>query len=138
MFDITQTGVLNRSKPNQEDASDWLNRRNTQCNFDTLLQVISMRSQPEIIKYPYKILMNEEIFNKFGFLYKMDETENYCWIFEFEVQHARVFENGIVEFGALYKDCENVPMIICPEQTVHTSNFLDISHELKNIYFEVA
>ena len=47
-----------------------------------------------------------------------------------------MFDNGIVKFGALYKDCEGVPMILCPEQIEGMIPFLDITDELRNIYFE--
>lgn len=135
LFDITNTGVLNRSKPIDDSVDDWLKRRNTQCNFDTILQVISLRSQPEVTKIPVKYQMNEEILDKFGFLYSVENTS--YWKFEFEIQHPSVFENGIKPFGALYKDCEGVPMINTEGQTT-CPKFLDISAELQNIYFEVA
>ena len=86
LFDITQTGVLNRSKPAQDDVEGWIKRRNTQCNFDTVLQVISLRSQPEVTKIPVKYQMNEEILDKFGFLYSVENTS--YWKFEFEIQHV--------------------------------------------------
>ena len=55
LFDITQTGVLNRTKPNEgQDLAEWVQKRNTQCNFDTVLQVIALRSQPEIVNFPSK------------------------------------------------------------------------------------
>jgi len=138
LFDITQTGVMNRSKPNQDDVVGWIHRRNTQCNFDTVLQVISLRSQPEITKIPARVEMKEEDFDRFGFLHQPKEQQTCCWKFEFEIQHTSVFENGIIPLGALYTDCEGVPMIICETQTENTSAFLNVSVELKNIYFEVA
>lgn len=136
LFDITQTGVMNRSKPNEADIENWVRRRNTQCNFDTLLQVISLRSQPEVVKLPVKIDMTEEEYGKFGFLYSSEE-ENVCWKFEFEVQHPSVFDDGIVTLGALYKDCNGVPMIYCEDQHIMSPKFLDTSAELRNIHFEV-
>jgi hypothetical protein len=139
LFDITQTGVLNRSKPQGNDMTNWLMRRNTQCNFDTLLQVISLRSQPEIIKVPHKIDLTEEYISKFGFLYSFnpDQVES-LWRFEFEVQHTSVFEDGIESFGSLYKDCEGVPMILLDGQNENIPKFLNSSPELRNVYFEVV
>lgn len=138
LFDITQTGIMNRSKPNEEDVQAWIHKRNTQCNFDTVLQVISLRSQPEVVKLPVKQLMTEEDLDKFGFLFSINqETPYYCWAFEFEVQHPSVFENGITTLGALYKDCEGVPMIASDGQIEGLSSFLDITDEFKNIHFEV-
>jgi hypothetical protein len=127
---------MNRNKPNPDDIDNWIYRRNTQCNFDTLLQVISLRSQPELVRIPIKIDANDTKFDKFGILYK-DSLKHY-WKFEFEVQHSSVFENGIVPLGALYKDCDGVPMIRCNGQEDTLPGFLDTSDELKNIYFEVT
>lgn len=135
LFDITQTGVLNRSKPTGDDVESWVKRRNTQCNFDTILQVISLRSQPEVIKLPSEVEMSEAVFEMFGFLYTEEKVS--CWRFEFEVQHSSVFENGITSLGALYKDCEGVPMILSDNQHSMCPKFLDTTPELKNIHFEV-
>lgn len=131
LFDITKTNVTNRSKPS-EDVTTWLYNRNTQCNFDTILQVISLRSQPEVVKNPEK--SNIDKFTKFGSLY---DTITYYWVFEFEVQHSSVFDNGINELGALYIDCNNVPMIKCHTEIPNLATFLDTSAELKNIHFEI-
>lgn len=136
LFNITQTGVMNRSKPNEDDVTGWLNKRNTQCNFDTILQVISLRSQPEVVKLPVKMQIKEADTNKFGFLYKYDEN-SFFWKFEFEIQHSSVFENGVRPLGSLYRDCDGVPMIIGTEQIVDTPTFLDVSEELRNIQFEL-
>jgi len=139
LFDVTYTGVLNRSRPNEDDVEGWVQKRNTQCNFDTILQVISLRSQPEIIKIPIKLEINDSLLSKFGFLYEYtDNKPRYCWRFEFEVHHSSVFENGIIPLGSLYRDCEGVPMILSKTQTEAMPAFLDISDELKNIYFEVV
>ena len=135
LFDITQTGVLNRSKPSEDDVEGWIKRRNTQCNFDTVLQVISLRSQPEVIRLPCEVDLTETLYEMFGFLYNTENVS--CWKFEFEVQHSSVFENGIIPLGALYKDCEGVPMIMSDNQHSMCPKFLDITPELKNIYFEV-
>lgn len=137
LFNITQTGVANRSKPNQDDIEAWIEKRNTQCNFDTLLQVISLRSQPEIVKAPTMTSITPEIKGNYGFLYEFQESD-VCWKFDFEVQHPSVFEDGITTFGYLYNDCQGVPMISCKDQHENMPNFLNITAELKNIYFEVV
>lgn len=135
LFDITQTGVMNRSRP-MDDIQDWVSKRNTQCNFDTILQVISLRSQPEVTKIPVRLELTEELVERFGFLYTLEEP-CYCWKFEFEIQHHSVFENGVVPLGALYSDCSGVPMITCEGQHKDCPKFLDTTVELRNIVFEV-
>ena len=136
LFDITKTDIPNRGKPRSEDViDDWIDKRNTQCNFDTILQAISLRSQPENIQDPIKLQLKLDETNNFGFLYQDQDGLTNCWSFTFTVQHASVFENGITELGALYEDCDKVPMIQCSNQISSLPNYLDTSPELKNIHF---
>jgi hypothetical protein len=139
LFDITQTGVLNRTKPNEgQDLAEWVKKRNTQCNFDTVLQVIALRSQPEIVNFPSKEVIKFNEFEHFGFLFEQIENESYpCWKFEFDVQHPSVFDDGVTDLGALYGDCDGVPMILCGTEWDKLPAFLDSSPELRNIYFTV-
>jgi hypothetical protein len=138
LFDITHTGVINRSRPSPEDDPEvWLLNRNTQCNFDTLLQAISLRSQPEIIDYPKQVKITFAEFENFGFLFEEETEEINCWTFEFNIQHPSVFDNGISELGSLYSDCDQVPMIKTNTAWDKLPAFLDSSDELRNIYFKV-
>lgn len=130
LFDITKTGVTSRMKPT-EDVKEWLSRRNSQCNFDTIIQIISLRSQPDIIEYPKKI----SVVNPAWFGSSYTSKNIYCWFFDFEIHHPSVFDNSIEELGYLYADCNNVPIVICTESVI-TVSFLDITPELKNIHFE--
>lgn len=139
LFDITRTGISNRYKPGPDvDTKEWLYKRNTQCNFDTILQVISLRSQPEVLNWPEKIQVRFDEFDHFGFTYQQTENETHpCWKFVFEVQHSRVFENDNHELGSLYYDCDQVPMILCGTETNDLMNFLDTTPELRNIHFYI-
>lgn len=138
LFDITQTGVINRSKPStDEDPVVWLAKRNTQCNFDTILQVVSLRSQPEDISTPKVKQINLSDFENFGFLLENDESIK-CWEFSFTIHHPSVFNDGITELGSLYSDCDRVPMIKTEGIWDKLPSFLDSSDELRNIYFKVV
>ena len=138
LFDITQTGVMNRNRPSSdEDPETWLFKRNTQSNFDTILQVVSLRSQPEEITTPKSISINLTEFQNFGFLLENDEQIK-CWKFNFTIQHPSVFYDGITELGSLYSDCDHVPMIKTDTIWDKLPAFLDSSDELRNIYFEVV
>lgn len=136
LFDITPTGVLNRSKPLDQITEEWVHKRNTQSNFDTVLQAISLRSQPDIIRNPKQQKIKFDDFKNFGFLYE-DESEVSCWSFDFTVQHSSVFKDGISDLGALYNDCHSIPMIKCGTEWDKLSSKLDVTEELRNIYFEV-
>lgn len=139
LFDITQTGVVNRATPVLDiPVAEWLYKRNTQCNFDTILQAISLRSQPEVTLFPEKkhIHLGSA---EFGFLMTQLEDEEYpCWSFEFDIQHPSVFDDGITELGYLYGDCDMVPMIKCGTEWDKLPAFLDTTEELRNIYFKVT
>lgn len=135
LFDITKTGVLNRARPGADvtDNNDWFRKRNTQCNFDTILQVISLRAQPDVTKDPQMNMMDLDKSQHFGYMLKDKNVP--VWSFDFEIQHSSVFEDGIEELGALYKDCEGVPMIRCDSQWTKAGDTLDITSETRNIYF---
>jgi hypothetical protein len=139
LFDITPTGVVNRHRPvEDEDMASWLYKRNTQCNFDTVLQAISLRSQPELVRKPEKIQIRFDDV-EFGFLFQQQDDEVYdCWSFDFDIQHPSVFNDGVSELGALYSDCDTVPMIKCGTEWCKLPAFLDTSSELRNIYFKVV
>jgi hypothetical protein len=139
LFDITPTGVVNRHRPvEDEDVKVWLHKRNTQCNFDTVLQAISLRSQPEITRMPELAKIRFDEFTEFGFLFQQQDDEVYnCWSFDFDIQHPSVFNDGINELGSLYNDCDTVPMIKCGTEWEKLPSFLDTSTELRNIYFKI-
>lgn len=139
LFDITQTNVLNRHRPEEgQEINQWLHKRNTQCNFDTVQQAISLRSQPDVIRKPLKQDIRFDEFTEFGFLFEQEEDKTYpCWSFDFTVQHHSVFADGISELGALYRDCHGIPMIKCGTEWDKLSGSLDSTDELRNIYFKV-
>ena len=136
LFDITKTGVLNRGRPgvDVENVDEWINKRNTQCNFDTILQVISLRSQPDEVSEPKKVDVVIDKNSNFGSIYK-DNKKHAVWSFDFEIHHSSVFEDGITDLGALYKDCEGVPMLKSGKESKKLNDQLSIDNSNKNIYF---
>jgi hypothetical protein len=139
LFDIAQTNLVSRKPPidlTDEQKKEWQTNRNSQLNFDTIIQVISLRSQPEEITGITKQNVNFKEFDNFGFLFE-DEEDQPCWNFEFTISHAKVFDDGISELGMLYSDCEGVPMIRTGREWKKLPDFLDTTPELKNIYFKV-
>ena len=109
LFDITHTNVLNRSKPNVDDPEEWIRQRNSQANLDTILQCLGLD-----INYWY-------------------------WKFEFNTQHADVYNTDNNLLGHLINDCHEVPMLLCDTESIKKLPlFLDTTPELKNIYFEIV
>lgn len=139
LFDISNTGVYSRKAPNDlknEDLIVWQKNRNRQVNLDTILQVISLRSQPENISGVENLKINFSEFQNFGFLYE-NEEDQICYKFDFSINHGNVFNDGIDNLGYLFDDCSGVPMIKVGTEWDKLPNFLDTSPELRNIYFEV-
>jgi len=134
LFDITQTGVISRRNTNNSEPS-WILSRNQQCNFDTIVQAISLRSQPENITTPVKKLLSLAGKHNFGSIFNKQKV-NY-WSFVFEISHATVFDDGVNELGLLYNDCDKIPMIKCGTECKELFNFLDTNINHRNIYFEV-
>lgn len=135
LFDITQTGIISRRNANNDDPS-WILKRNQQCNFDTVLQAISLRSQPENITVPAKkLLLNN---HKFGLSdNEIPATQIHFWEFEFDINYTSVYNNSIDELGHLYSDCDKIPMIKCNTEWINLHNYLDTNVDTRNIYFEV-
>jgi len=88
-------------------------------------------------RMPEKSQIRFDEFTDFGFLFEQVENEVYnCWSFDFDIQHTSVFDDGINELGALYMDCDTVPMIKTDTAWDKLPAFLDTSTELRNIYFK--
>ena len=139
LFNITKTGITNRrnsTKLDPDKDKEWEKLRNTQCNFDTLIQVISLRSQPEDITDPIQEIIVFDDCDFFGFMYDKQECQP-AWTFEFVVNYHGVYNDGINQLGNLYSDCDSVPMIKTEGDWDKLPVFLDTSPELRNIYFEV-
>lgn len=139
LFDITSTGVTNRKPPidlSEEKRTEWLLNRNRQNNFDTLIQVISLRTQPEDISKSTTNIVDFKNNSKFGFLFDEEEPQQ-VWDFTFSINYNNVYDDGINELGALYTDCDNVPMLKVGTEWDKLPAFLDVSPELRNVYFEV-
>ena len=139
LFDITNTGVTNRKPPIDLDDSSrdkWILNRNRQNNFDTVIQIISLRTQPEDISSPKIKKIDFSKDSRFGFLFENEEPQSF-WEFTFTIYYNNVYNDGINDFGALYSDCDGVPMLKIGTDWEKLPNFLDSSPELRNIYFEV-
>lgn len=105
-FDITATGVRNYHKIQQSAVRDeqdqaisdlkaWTHARNQQRNWDTVNQIISLRSLPENITPPHRVT---------------DSTGNH-WRFSFDIPDAAAVATAQDPVGLLVSDCCDVPMI---------------------------
>lgn len=142
LFDITRTGNVHRRPPvngTMEQTKRWEKSRNTQTNFDTIIQVLSLRSQPENITDPVEeIVIFDGELDIFGFLFDNEDVALSCWSFEMTIPHNNVYDDSNTALGNLLRDCDGVPMIKVGTEWDKLPNFLDTTPELKNIHFEVV
>jgi hypothetical protein len=130
LFDITETGVKNRSYKSQmtfRDRSDheittpedWNRARNQQCNWETINQIISLRTLPENITTP------------------VQDADTGVWHFEFiVVDPASIFCDGN-PVGYLLSDCVGVPMILGLDETAGLSASMVSIGPDANIWFDL-
>jgi len=123
-FDITNTDVMRPYKialmqnhPTINTEADWNRARQQQKNYETLMQVLSLRAQPMPINKPtIKI-----------------KAKKKHWTFTFTVEHDSVYFNGIDELGLLKEDIEHVPMIVNLDESIK-DEYLQVD---KNIHFKI-
>lgn len=99
-------------------------------NWNTIVQVISLRTQPFIIKFPDFVIDDLSNYN-FGSHYK---GEAKVWSFEFEIEHPYLFEDNEDPIANLKSDTDLVPLVdynnfIQPPKCLLTSS------SLCNIYY---
>ena len=129
LFDITATGVTGHFKSSRvpfRDAGDntvtdemsWNRSRNQQRNWETLTQLLQLRSQ---------------IFEL------SDPVKNYSeWQFEFTVEIDQLYLLDGDEFGVLKQDCEGVPMITGLDEKHFLATTLSATGAQQNIWFQLT
>lgn len=128
-FDCSFTGITGHFRssqiPFQDRAGqtiaceqDWLRSRNQQRNWETILQMISLRAQPTVIKHP--------------------EPLDGKWQFEFEVDSQGVYsaDGTIDNIDTLLIECAGIPMIANLGETRDLDPVLIVSGDKQNIWFE--
>lgn len=100
-FDVTNTGVVRNFREDLLPAKvngkvilseqEWIKSRRQQSNWETVVQVISLRAQPLNIKTTV--------------------TESQ-WIIEFDVESSIVYSKDDDPLGLLKEDFNNVPLLI--------------------------
>lgn len=107
LVDITATGVI-RSTPENEL------QRNQQRNWETVLQCIGIKAQPQLIEGPYRktVLIDETtIFPEIYF------GQQEVWFFSFGVEYEDVFKFNDDPVGVLDEAFSQVPIICGLEET---------------------
>jgi hypothetical protein len=128
LFDCTYTGVTGTFRPSEipytdragqlvDSQIDWHRSRNQQRNYETLLQIFGLRTQPQEITPPI--------------------CTNGVWQFEFEIESEGVFDvhESTDSLAGLKLDCEGVPMMLNLTETQTTSPVLTTQGLQQNIWF---
>lgn len=118
LFDITETGVKHNFNPGRlpwrddtgrviEDQETWLLARNQQRNWETMLQLLSLRTQPQDLSGPQE-----------------PSDQDPWWQFEFTVDNIEALRLGEQELGQLEQDCSMVPMLTGLKERVAVTSML--------------
>ena len=131
LFDCTRTGVTGNYKAGQlpfedqagqqiTDYLSWINARNQQRNWETIMQVISLRAQPTVGEYPVALDLE--------------------WHFVFEVEVAGVYSGtgDVNDYTTLLRECDGVPMIVGLNETLGLDPKLISQGQQQNIWFETV
>ena len=128
LVDITETGVYRQHSENSLE-------RNQQRNWETVLQVLSRRTQPVNIKAPRTPQLVSVTGHQFGSFYRGSQM---CWKFMFQIENPYVLgppENPIL---FLEQDFNEVPIISNLTETIGLPDTVFYTHGiLKNIYFRI-
>jgi len=138
LFDITDTGIRSHIRAARfpmadkhgnsiQNEKEWVQARNQQRNWETIIQIVSLRAQPLRIIGPRKVSVK----------WKNSDKDVNAWKINFEVEHTSVFYSKNNELGALIDDAEGVPMLTGLGESVKLEPYLILSNSLVNTYFEV-
>jgi hypothetical protein len=126
LFDVTATGTTGHIKPSRipykdlagtkiTDTESWNRSRNQQRNWETVTQLISLRTQVDNLQESQWISDR--------------------WCFEFEVENENLFNNGADSLAVLKADCQGVPMLIGLNESINIGTVLVVD---KNIWFTIV
>jgi hypothetical protein len=124
-FDITATGVIGHFKSSRipftdqaghliNDIDTWTRARNQQRNWETLTQLIQLRTQIVDLQIP--------------------QVDNNAWTFEFSTE-TEVFNDGADPVGVLKQDSADVPMLRELDNDPDIDSFLVVDGIRQNIWF---
>jgi hypothetical protein len=128
LFDITATGVTGHYKPARvpfrdhtnkiiTDYESWNRARNQQRNWETLTQVLSLRTQLFRLQLPVVDMLN------------------HAWMFEFEVEADNVYGPDTDPSSVLCDDAAGVPMLCGLDNRAELASMLITSGPDQNIWF---
>lgn len=131
LADISNTGFT--SKPRNEHE---FKLRNQQRNFETFLQLIGMRNQPNVLIYPTKLEGQEIKSYGFGEQYLQSVGFRYnVWMFAFDVEQPTAFDNDNGKLQALMEDFDDIPVITGLDENAKINNTINTLGDHRNTFF---
>lgn len=128
LIDITETGVT-------RFASDAETARNQQRNWETVLQVFSMRAQPIHIEGPVRTELDVG-YLEFGSMY---EGRHQVWVACIGIEHKDIYLEDSNPVAGLEADFAQVPVVTGLEETARFMLPIFYTHgAIKNIYFKLG
>lgn len=132
LIDITPTGFTRRPKTPKQ-----IIQRNQQRNYETFIQLISLRSQPNILHQPKKLKDVQIEDHVFGNYYMPSLFPYTVWVFDFESEQAVAYADDKSPVGSLILDFNNIPVIDNLAETAKINNTINTLGEHTNTYFQV-
>jgi len=127
LVDVTATGVIRSQDPDNAE-------RNQQRNWETLLQCIGLRTQPQNIQEPSTSMFEDIGIAEFGDFYTGSQK---IWTWSWTVEREGVYDLPNDPLGGLLKDLEQVPIVTGLNETARF--MLPIFYPygtIKNIYIK--
>ena len=129
LFDCTCTGITGHFRSSQvpypdrtgrliNTIADWNRSRNQHRNWETIMQMISLRAQPTIVQEPV--------------------CEEGVWQFEFSVETPGVYStnNDVNNLDGLLNECAGIPMVVGLDETGAIEPSLTVAGPNQNLWFE--
>jgi hypothetical protein len=127
-FDITATGVTGHYKPSRvpfrdhdgnviANEADWNRARNQQRNWETITQILGLRTQLFRIQTP------------------ISDQLNRSWMFEFETESNNIYGDDADPTAVLRTDADGVPMLLGLNNRPDMSATLVTAGPQQNIWF---
>ena len=131
LFDCSRTGVTGHYRASQvpfrdhtektiNNEHDWKFARNQQRNWETIVQIISLRTQP-------MNLSNTAV-------------RDQVWTFTFEVEAEGVYSVNadVHNMDALLKECNSIPMVTNLKEKPGVDSKLVTQGPAQNIWFQTV
>ena len=128
LFDCTATGVTGHYRHEKlpihlpgvviHDHPTWMKARNQQRNWETITQLLQLRSQIELNEIPKR-------------------TDLGHWEFYFGVENPLTYQLDDLPLKLLMDDCEKVPIVTGLDEDPGCNDLIHTSGAEQNIWFQV-